>query len=82
MTWLTGIDSRAVEIVHIGYKFGGNDSVGENKAYLAGRKGSQDEGTMRHINHREDRLHAYRSCLPVTTVAMALTPRNYTVTSS
>ena len=82
MTCPTETHSGLVETVHIECAFRRNDSVEENKAYLAGSKGREDEGTTRHINHREDGLHAHRSRLPVTTVAMALTPWNYTAISS
>lgn len=74
MTCPTETHSESMGIVHIEGAFRGNDSVQENNTYLVGSKGREDEGTMRHINHREDTLHAHRSCLPVTTAAMALTP--------
>lgn len=82
MTCPTETHSGLVETVHIERTFRRDDSVQENKAYLAGSKGREGEGTTRHINHREDRLHAHRSRLPVTTVAMPLTPWNYTAISS
>lgn len=69
-----------METIHIVRTFRGNDSAQENSIYLAGTESKgredEDEGTMRHINHQADTLHAHRSRLRVTTMAMALTSRD------